>query len=55
MARRRGEPIATKRPERKLIADIQRSEPEPEPTVELNIPPTAAERAAKGKRQPAEV
>ena len=54
----RNEPIATKRPERKLIADIQRSEPElplNPPTVELNIPPTAAERAAKGKRQPAEV
>ena len=52
----RGEPIAVKRPERKLIADIQRSEPaQPElplepPTVELNIPPTAAERGSKGKR-----
>ena len=52
------DPIAIERPKRNLIADIQRSEPElplNPPTVELNIPPTAAERAAKGKRQPAEV
>jgi hypothetical protein len=57
------EPIAVKRPERKLIADIQPSEPaqqelpiEP-PTVDLNIPHSAAERAAtKTKRsQSAEV
>ena len=57
----RGEPIATKRPERKLIADIQKSEPaqqelpiEP-PTVELNIPHSAAERAKAKRSQPAEV
>ena len=51
----RGEPITVKRPERKLVADIKRSEPEQTelpiapPTVEPGIPPTAAERAAKGK------
>ena len=46
------EPIAVKRPERKLVADIQKSEPDPElpldpPTVELDIPHSAAERAAR--------
>jgi hypothetical protein len=39
------EPIAIKRPERKLISDIQR--PEPEPELELSPPPPA-----KSKRSP---
>jgi hypothetical protein len=51
----RAEPIATKRPERKLIADIQKSEPEPEPELELQAPlpplqPLAAERVGAPKR-----
>jgi hypothetical protein len=56
------EPTAVKRPERKLIADIQRTDPAQQelpigpPTVNLDIPHSAAERAAKAKRsQTAEV
>jgi hypothetical protein len=41
----RSEPIATKRPERKLISDIQRSEPE----LELQ-PPLPPSVPVKGKR-----
>ena len=45
------EPIAIKRPERKLIADIKRSEPEPEQT-ELPIePPPLAKETPKQRAQ----
>jgi hypothetical protein len=50
----RGEPIAVKRPERKLVADIQKSEPEPE--LPLQSPDTAKETPKqRAQRHQAEV
>ena len=52
----RSEPIAVKRPERKLIVDIQRSEPtQQELPIEPPPPPNQQANVVKGKRQPAEV
>jgi hypothetical protein len=52
----RTESITVKRPERKLISDIQRSELEPElpldpPTADLNIPPSVAKETPKQRAQ----
>jgi hypothetical protein len=52
----RGEPIAVKRPERKLIADIQKSEPEPELPLHPVVPDTPKETPKqRAQRHQAEV
>jgi hypothetical protein len=52
----RGEPIAVKRPERKLIADIQKSDPEPELPLQPIVPDTPKETPKqRAQRHQAEV
>jgi hypothetical protein len=52
----RSEPIAVKRPERKLIADIQKSDPEPELPPQSIAPDTAKETPKqRAQRHQAEV
>jgi hypothetical protein len=51
----RGEPIAVKRPERKLIADIQRSEPDPaQQELPIEMPPPPARETPKQRAQRAQ-
>ena len=51
----RGEPIAVKRPERKLIADIQRSEPDlAQQELPIEMPPPPARETPKQRAQRAQ-